>query len=96
MADLTQTLVAACINSDFDQSSTFSDQEIKILELRLKSVPGVKVNHELLVQTVLASDRRLESVLALLTHLDRTDLADEERIFQFDSDRLQNPVPTKL
>jgi predicted nuclease of predicted toxin-antitoxin system len=88
-ANLAQTLVTACIDSDFDSSGNFSDEEIKILELRMKNVPGVKVNHELLVQTVHASDRKLESVLALLSQLNRTDLDDSQRIFQFDEDHLQ-------
>lgn len=82
------------IDSDFDSSGTFSDQEIKILEMRMKNVPGVHVQHELLVATVDASDRRLSSVLKLLDHLDRDDLADSERIFQFDKKHLeQNKKP---
>lgn len=83
-----QTMVTAIIDSDFDSSGTFSDQEIKILEMRMKSVPGVHVQHELLVKTVDASDRRLATVLSLLDHLDREDMAEEERIFQFDEKHL--------
>jgi len=83
-----QTMVTAIIESDFDSSATFSDQEIKILELRVKNVPGVHVQHELLVKTVQDSDRRLSSVLMLLNHLDAKDMADEERIFQFDEKNL--------
>jgi len=46
------------------------------------------VQHELLVKTVQDSDRSLSSVLMLLDHLDAKDMADEERIFQFDEKHL--------
>ena len=55
----------------------------------MRNVPGVKVNHELLVQTIHNSDRKLSSALDLVKHLDRGDLADEHRIFQFDEDHLE-------
>jgi hypothetical protein len=77
--DLSQTLITALIDSDFDQSGTYSDQEIKILEMRMKSMPGVVVNHE----------------LALTSHLDRSDLPDNERIFRFDESQLKIPAPKK-
>lgn len=86
---MTQTILSAVIESDYDSSGTFSDQEIKILELRMRNVPGVKVNHQLLVQTIHNSDRKLSSALDLVKHLDRGDLADDHRIFQFDEDHLE-------
>lgn len=91
-ADLTQTLFTDCIESDFDSSGTFSDQEIQILEVRMQNLPGIQVNHGLLVAK--GSDCKLESLLALLTPLDRTDLSDDRRIFRFDEDHL--PQPPKL
>ena len=81
-------MISAIIESDFDSSGKFSDHEIKILEMRMKSVPGVIVNHQLLVQTVHASDRELSSVLKLMDHLDRDDLTDEARIFKFSEEHL--------
>jgi hypothetical protein len=93
--DLSQTLITALIDSDFDQSGTYSDQEIKILEMRMKSMPGIVVNHELLTKTLVGSDRQLESILALTSHLDRTDLPDNERIFRFDASQLKIPAPKK-
>jgi hypothetical protein len=83
-AELTQTLVTACIDSDFDMSGHFSDQEIKMLELRMKNVPGVHVNHELLVKKVEESDRGLATVLELLQQLEVDDVPEEERIFRLD------------
>jgi hypothetical protein len=89
MDDLTQTLVTACIDSDFDQSGSFSDQEIQILEMRMQSIPGVIVNHELLKETVQKSDRQLESILVLVKQLHESkDLPNEQRIFQFDESKL--------
>lgn len=87
-AELAQIVINAIIESDFDSSGTFSDQEIKILELRMKSCTGVIVNDKLLIQTVEASDRSLSTVLSLLDHLDRLDLLDEKRIFKFDESQL--------
>lgn len=89
--DVVQTLVTACIDSDFDQSGSFSDQEVQILDLRMQSIPGVIVNHELLKESVQNSDRQLESVLALVKHLYRTDLPNEQRIFQFDETKISKP-----
>ena len=87
-ADLTQTVVTAIIASDFDSSGTFSDQEVQILELRMKNVPGVNVRHDLLVQAASGSDRSMSNVLRLLDDIDREDLTDNERIFQFDETHL--------
>jgi hypothetical protein len=90
---LTQTLVTACIDSDMDQSGQFSDQEIQILELRMQSIPGVIVNHALLKETVQKSDRQIESILALVHHLNQIDLPNEQRIFQFDETKLKTVNP---
>lgn len=94
--DVVQTLVTACIDSDFDQSGTFSDQEIQILELRMQSIPGVIVNHALLKENVQKSDRQLESILELVKHMHRMDLPSEQRIFQFDETKILTPSSTSL
>jgi hypothetical protein len=94
--DVVQTLVTACIDSDFDQSGMFSDQEIQILELRMQSIPGVIVNHALLKETVQKSDRQLESILSLVKHINRTDLPAEQRIFQFDETKIPTPSTAPL
>jgi hypothetical protein len=94
--DVVQTLVTACIDSDFDQSGTFSDQEIQILELRMQNIPGVVVNHALLKDCVQKSDRQLESILALVKHINRTDLPAEQRIFQFDETKMSTPSTAPL
>jgi hypothetical protein len=49
-------------------------------------VPGITVNHQLLVKRIKATNRDMASVLALLQEIDRDDLADEERIFRVDID----------
>ena len=95
-ADLTQTVVSAIVESDFDSSATFSDQEIQILELRIKNVPGVNVRHDLLVQAAGGSNRSISNVLKLLNDLDRDDLSDEERIFKFDEAHLGIPKSDSL
>jgi hypothetical protein len=92
--DVVQTLVTACIDSDFDQSGTFSDQEVQILDLRMQSIPGVIVNHTLLKESIQKSDRQLESILALVRHVYRTDLPNEQRIFQFDETKITTPLST--
>jgi hypothetical protein len=92
--DLTQTLVTACIDSDFDQSGHYSDQEIQILELRLQSIPGIIVNTAVLEQEIQKIDpqkRPIESILSLVQHLHRTDLSNEQRIFQFDETNIIVP-----
>jgi hypothetical protein len=49
-------------------------------------VPGITVNHQLLVKRIKATDRDMASVLVLLQEIDRDDLADEERIFRVNID----------
>lgn len=87
-AELSQILISAIIESDVDSSGHFSDDEIDILAMRVSNVPGVKVNTELLEQMAKKSDRKLGSILSFLDHLDRKDLADDERIFQLDEENL--------
>lgn len=85
--DTINDLVQALLQSDFDRSATFSDNEIENdLEISLMLVPGITVNHQLLVKRIKATDRDMASVLALLQEIDRDDLADEERIFRVDID----------
>jgi hypothetical protein len=85
--DTINDLVQALLQSDFDRSATFSDNEIENdLEISLMLVPGITVNHQLLVKRIKATNRDMASVLALLQEIDRDDLADEERIFRVDID----------
>jgi hypothetical protein len=85
--DTINDLVQALLQSDFDRSATFSDSEIENdLEISLMLVPGITVNHELLVKRIKSTDRDMASVLALLQEIDSDDLVDEERIFRVDID----------
>jgi hypothetical protein len=89
--DTINDLVQALLQSDFDRSATFSDNEIENdLEISLMLVPGITVNHQLLVKRIKATNRDMASVLALLQEIDRDDLADEERIFRVDMDERKN------
>jgi hypothetical protein len=85
--DTINDLVQALLQSDFDRSATFSDNEIENdLEICLMLVPGITVNHQLLVKRIKATDRDMASVLALLQEVDRDDLTDDERVFRVDID----------
>jgi hypothetical protein len=96
--DLTQILVTACIDSDMDQSGHYSDPEIQILELRLQSIPGIIVNTTLFQEEIQKlndhqqQQRPIESILSLIQYLHRTDIPNEQKIFQFDE---TNVVTTK-
>lgn len=81
-ADTMQTLVQAILSSDFDSSAQFSAQEVQILNVRLRNIPGIRVNSKALQKAVQSSQRTLEDVLSLVEHMDRDDLPEEERIFQ--------------
>jgi hypothetical protein len=71
--DTINDLVQALLQSDFDRSATFSDNEIENdLEISLKRIKS--------------TDRDMASVLALLQEIDSDDLVDEERIFRVDID----------
>jgi len=85
-----QDLVEVILASDRDASAKFSDQEIDMLEMRMKMMANVKVNHNLLVQKVKVSDRTLESVLTMLEDMDRDDLPPEERVFQIVQKNIAN------
>lgn len=87
-AELSQVLVSAVIESDFDSSGHFTEDEIEILVMRVSNVPGVRVNAELLKQKANESDRTLGAILCFLDHLDSKDLPDQERIFEMDEEHL--------
>lgn len=87
---MNQTILTALIDSDFDMSGSFSDQELQILQLRVKNIPGVIIDDAKLVERVKASDRKLSTVLEMVQELDREDTeGEEERIFQFDLEHLE-------
>lgn len=85
-----QQVVAAVLNSDFDQSGNFSDQEIKILELRLQNIPGLEVDTERLKLEVRQKTQRLDRTLMLLKDIEREDIPMSEHIFRIESQRAVN------
>ena len=78
-----QTLVESIIESDTDGSGKFSDREMKLLEMRLKNMRGVKVNHSRLVDTMSHSTRDLNGILKMVQNMDQ--VPEEDRIFVFDA-----------
>lgn len=91
---MTQSILHALIESDFDASGHFSDDELQILELRVQQLPGILVvNSQLLRTTVSKSDRKLATVLELVHHIDMDHLPDDERIFRLDTGALKRQLP---
>lgn len=90
---MTQSILHALIESDYDASGHFSDDELQILELRVQHLPGIVVNAPLLMDRVAASDRRLATILEFVHHIDMDHLPDSERIFRLDTDELQRQLP---
>jgi hypothetical protein len=82
------------IESDYDGSGHFSDDEIdRVLRLRMRNLPpGVVVNEPLLTATVAASDRTLATVLALVRHMDLDHLPDHERVFRWDDNTFRQDI----
>ena len=86
--DAEQIFVSAILDSDWDESNTFSDKEIKMLGIRMQNVPGVTINQQNLEKRVKATDGSLSSILKLLSEMDDGTIPDEERIFVIDSSHL--------
>eukprot|EP00538_Stauroneis_constricta_P005186 CAMPEP_0119550798 /NCGR_PEP_ID=MMETSP1352-20130426/4241_1 /TAXON_ID=265584 /ORGANISM="Stauroneis constricta, Strain CCMP1120" /LENGTH=255 /DNA_ID=CAMNT_0007596753 /DNA_START=6 /DNA_END=773 /DNA_ORIENTATION=- len=85
-ADTMQAMMSAVLESDFDETGSFSDREIHRLVLRLGNLPAIEFNEKLLRAKVTAN-RSLHSVIDLLQDIERVDerVPDEERIFRVKS-----------
>lgn len=81
-AETLQKLATAIINSDSDRSGKFSERELMELEINLMTSTNVEVNYPALRSYMAGSQRNLESVLNLVTHMDDETVPEEERIFQ--------------
>ena len=84
-ADAMQALMAIILESEFDESASFNDQEIRRLMLRMNNLPAVTVQEDLLKARV-EKQRSLYSVIGLLNDLDHagddsSSKPAEERIF---------------
>ena len=84
-SDTMQAMMAIVLESDFDQSSDFSDKEVNRLVLRLKNLPAIKVNEEKL-RAKLEKNRSLASVLGLLQDIDDDTIPKEEHIIVVNED----------
>lgn len=85
-AEMLQILLTAIVESDVDASGTFTDQEIKVLQMRLSNLPGISTNSERLLQRLTAGSRALSSVLTLVADIDRDDVPLDQRVFYIDND----------
>ena len=85
-ADTVQTLMDVILRSDMDMNSSFSEKEINVLYLRLKNLPGVKVNHDALQRSLGEKSHTLTNVFSLVQDMDmeQSDVPEEERVFQFE------------
>jgi hypothetical protein len=80
-ADAEQTFISAIMASDADSDNAFSDQEVKMLELRLQQIPGVDIHPGILATRLAATKRTMAEVMNLLKELYDDTIPDEERIF---------------
>ena len=59
-----------------------------MLEMRLKNIPGLTVNDQVLASRIKATDGSLEAVFNLLAEMDDESIPNEERIFVVDETHL--------
>lgn len=77
------------LQSDLDQSCSISEQEVQILELRMKSDPRVNVNSENL-RKAMKSQGGTMSVAELVKDF-YNDTPEEERIFSIVEEEIVKP-----
>jgi hypothetical protein len=79
-ADTMQAMMTVVLESDFDQSHDFSDREINRLVLRMKNLPAIKVNEDLL-RHKMNKHRSVLSVIDLLQDIEDDDIPEGDHIF---------------
>ena len=79
-SDVVQAMIEVIMQSEGDESSEFSDREIQRLVLRMKNLPAIHVNEDLLKLKVKAN-RSLRAVIELVQDVENTDIPDEDRVF---------------
>jgi hypothetical protein len=79
-ADTMQAMMTVVLESDFDESHDFSDREINRLVLRMKNLPAIKVNEDLL-RLKMNKHRSVLSVIDLLQDIENDDIPEEDHIF---------------
>ena len=84
-----QTVLTSLIACDEDSSGFYSDRDIQLLELRLRHLPGIKVNQSLLLEKVRASDCSLQTILQYVQHCGQDNLDPTKRVFMFDEEKFR-------
>ena len=84
-AETVQSLVKAVLASDMNADASFSDREINVLYLRLKNLPGIRVNETALKRSMGSKAASINGVFALVKDLEQqgSTLPEEERVFSF-------------
>ncbi|CAJ1961633.1 unnamed protein product [Cylindrotheca closterium] len=67
--DIIESLISTAFEGERSQDGEFSDREVKRLVTRLKNMPAVKINEEILSQ-VLDTDRSVLALIAIIRDLD--------------------------
>ena len=80
-SDLVQSIISIIFDSDRDESSNLNEREINRLVLRLKNLPTVKVNTDLLKLKATANHGSIRRIVSLVQDLDNKDIPKEDRIF---------------
>lgn len=79
--DIVQDMMEAVLNSERSEDGHFSDREIKRLVMRLKGLPAIIINEELLMAK-LQKNRSISSVLDAMKTISDDSIPDDERIFK--------------
>mmetsp|Transcript_3497 Transcript_3497/g.4643 ORF Transcript_3497/g.4643 Transcript_3497/m.4643 type:complete len:279 (-) Transcript_3497:214-1050(-) len=78
-----QLLSSVVINCDGDCSGTFDEKESRILALKLKALPGVKLNEEKFYQSLRDTDGSMGALLKMVNRIVLDD--DSDQVFDIES-----------
>jgi hypothetical protein len=79
--DIVQDMMEAVLSSERSEDGHFSDREIRGLLIRLKGLPVISINEELLMAK-LQKSRSISSVLDTMRTIGDDSVPDDERIFK--------------
>lgn len=82
-SDIVESLINAAFEEERNEDGEFSDREIKRLVTRLRGMPAIKINEELLTKTIQA-DRSVMSLIEIIKDLDIEGVQLGDRIFIID------------
>mmetsp|Transcript_24419 Transcript_24419/g.29333 ORF Transcript_24419/g.29333 Transcript_24419/m.29333 type:complete len:260 (+) Transcript_24419:46-825(+) len=81
-------IMSVIMDSDRDQSSSFSEPEVRILTLRLEQLPGISVHKEKFQEKVSQTDGSMAQVTQVVLQVYDDNIPEEEKIFEVDLDAL--------